>query len=687
MALNQLINEKSPYLLQHADNPVHWYPWGEEAFLKAKTENKPIFLSIGYSTCHWCHVMAHESFEDEEVAALLNKYYISIKVDREERPDVDSIYMKVCQMMTGHGGWPLTIVMTPDKIPFYAGTYFPRERKHGLPGIMEVLTQLHHSYVENPKRITKITEQVQQALAQTVQEKSGKRLSIETADLAFQQLKKQFDLTHGGFGSAPKFPQPQNLLFLLRYAHFTENKTALQMVERTLEKMAAGGIYDQVGFGFSRYATDEKWLIPHFEKMLYDNALLLMVYTEAYQITKKTDYQKIAEQIVAFVMREMTDQKGAFYSAIDADSEGVEGKYYVWKDEEIFDILGEELGQLYADAFNITPFGNFEGANIPNQIGISMEKVAQQHGLTVDALNEKLTFARRQLLQAREKRVYPHVDDKILTAWNGLMIAALANAGKVFNESSYTKAVENALHFVEQNLFLDERLFTRYRDGETKHKAYLDDYAFLAWGYIELYNATYTPCYLAKGKDLLYSMIDLFWDKDNGGFFFTGKDGESLIAKDKEVYDGALPSGNSVAAVILVRMAHLTGISTFLECVDEMYDTFYADLHLNPSASAFFMQTILLTESASKEIILLGKKTDPNRIKFFRDFHQTFLPEASILAAESITELENIAPFTVNYPELNDQTTIYICENFACQAPTTDVNKAIGQLIRNNEMK
>ncbi len=399
---NKLIDEKSPYLLQHAHNPVYWYPWGDEAFHKAKQENKPIFLSIGYSTCHWCHVLAHESFEDNGVANYLNDHYVSIKVDREERPDIDSVYMKVCQMMTGQGGWPLSIFMTPDKVPFYAGTYFPRESKYGMPGFMEVITQLHEKYKQDPEHIAEVTESVTDALAKTATAKSEHRLTKDMTDKAFKQLGNRFDATNGGFGSAPKFPAPHQLLYLLRYYYFTGKTAALKMVEKTLDAMANGGIFDHVGFGFSRYSTDEKWLVPHFEKMLYDNALLLMAYTECYQITKNERYKTISEQIITFVLREMHDSEGGFYSAIDADSEGVEGKYYVWDYDEVMEILGEQLGTLYTSVYGITPEGNFEGKNIPNLLQTDLEAVASESGLTKGELHQKLEEARKRLLTARE---------------------------------------------------------------------------------------------------------------------------------------------------------------------------------------------------------------------------------------------------------------------------------------------
>lgn len=676
---NFLINEKSPYLLQHAYNPVNWYPWGEKAFEKAKKENKPIFLSIGYSTCHWCHVMAHESFEDEEVAQMLNEHYISIKVDREERPDVDSIYMKVCQMMAGHGGWPLTIFMTPDKVPFYAGTYFPKESKYGRPGLLEALEQLHIKYTSDPEHISEVTESVKQALDSSTRAKSEHRLTKEAADLAYQQLGRGFDFNYGGFFEAPKFPQPQNLLFLLRYYHFTGKTAALKMVENSLQNMAAGGIWDHIGFGFARYSTDEKWLVPHFEKMLYDNALLLIAYTECYQVTKKPFYRKIAEQIIDFVKREMMSTEGAFYSAIDADSEGVEGKYYVWDDEEIFDILGEDLGDIYTTAYGITPYGNFEGKNIPNLIRSSLQSVAEEFDLTVEALETQLEEARQKLLQEREKRVYPHVDDKVLTSWNAMMIAGLAKASRVFQNDQYLDMAKTAISFVEKKLFDNGTLMARYRDGETKYHAYLDDYAYLVWAYLELYQVDFNLEYLSKGKHQLDVMIDLFWDKQYGGFFFSGKNNEQLISNDKEIYDGATPSGNSVAALMLVQMGSLTGETSYLDKVAEMFSTFYEDITKQPSAGVFFLQSIILTENPTKEVVVLGE-SDSSRAKLLQLLHDRFIPEIALLVANEPEQFRNIAPFAAEYKTLNGQTTVYVCENFACQQPTNNMDIALDSI-------
>ncbi|GGJ87182.1 hypothetical protein GCM10007063_07100 [Lentibacillus kapialis] len=668
---NHLIHEKSPYLQQHAYNPVNWYAWGDEAFEKAKAENKPIFLSIGYSTCHWCHVLAHESFEDEEVASYLNDHYVAIKVDREERPDIDSVYMKVCQMMTGQGGWPLSIFMTPDKVPFYAGTYFPRVSKYGMPGFMDVLTQLLEKYNEEPDHIAKVTKSVTDALKETVTTKSESRLSEEMTHKAFYELKKRFDSQYGGFGSAPKFPTPQNVLYLLKYYHFTGETAALKMAEDTLQAMAKGGIYDHVGYGFARYSTDEKWLVPHFEKMLYDNALLLMAYTECYQITKKPLYQTISKQIITFVKREMQRAEGGFYSAIDADSEGTEGKYYVWGYDEILNILGKKRGELYASVYNITPNGNFEGKNIPNLLTTNMETIAQTHHMSLSELKQEMDAAREQLLLSREKRVYPHVDDKILTSWNAMMIAALAKAGKVFDEPDYIDTAENNMTFIQQNLIQDKRVLARYRDGEVKYNGYLDDYAFLLWAYAELYEATFSLNYLKQAHALANDMLALFRDSEQGGFFFNGYDSEQLLSREKMVYDGALPSGNGVAAVMLAKLGYLTGETAYLDALEELYYTFYKDISDVPAAGIHFIQSLLLTENTTKEVVVLGPSDS-----FTTELQQAFLPDVTLLASNNADELAETAPFASEYKRLGEALTIYVCENFACHQPTEDKEKA-----------
>ncbi|MEC5272134.1 thioredoxin domain-containing protein [Caldifermentibacillus hisashii] len=680
---NRLINEKSPYLLQHAYNPVDWYPWSEEAFEKAKRENKPVFVSIGYSTCHWCHVMERESFENEEVAQILNEKFVSIKVDREERPDIDSIYMLVCQMMNGHGGWPLSVFLTPDRVPFYTGTYFPRESRYGMPGFTEVLNYLYQQYTENPDRIKDVGAQVKQALELSREKGEQTSLTKETIDNAFRYYKQTFDPQYGGFGEAPKFPMPHTLVFLLMYAKFCENQEALNMVTKTLDGLARGGIYDHIGYGFSRYSVDGKFLVPHFEKMLYDNALLAMAYTDAFRMTKNSRYKKITEEIIKYVLRDMVHPDGGFYSAEDADSEGEEGKFYVWTPEEVKDVLGEQLGTLFCQAYDITKQGNFEGKNIPNLITSHLESIAKAEGISSAELAEKLETARQRLFQHREKRVRPFRDDKILTAWNGLMIASLAKAGRVFHQPSYVQSAEKAVSFIRDNLIQNGRVMVRYRDGEVKNKAFIDEYAFLLWGYIELYESTFAPFYLEEAKKLADNMMDLFWDDHAGGFFFSGNDDEPLLVRQKESYDGALPSGNSVAACQLLRLAKLTGDFTLEEKVQQMFQVFSKDIHDYPNGHAMMLQSVMLSQQAMKEVVIVMDDETKEVVDFIQHIQENFHPEISLMAVKrnEQAKLSEIAPFIEDYAMINEKPTIYVCENFQCNQPTNHFQTAMDLLF------
>ncbi|MCM3476506.1 thioredoxin domain-containing protein [Caldibacillus thermoamylovorans] len=681
---NRLINEKSPYLLQHAYNPVDWYPWSEEAFEKAKSENKPVFVSIGYSTCHWCHVMERESFENEEVAQILNEKFVSIKVDREERSDIDSIYMLVCQMMNGHGGWPLSVFLTPDRVPFYTGTYFPQESRYGMPGFKEVLNYLYQQYTENPDRIKDVGAQVKQALELSREKGEQTSLTKETIDNAFRYYKQTFDPQYGGFGEAPKFPMPHTLVFLLMYAKFYENQEALNMVTKTLDGLARGGIYDHIGYGFSRYSVDEKFLVPHFEKMLYDNALFAMAYTDAFRMTKNARYKKTTEEIIKYVLRDMVHPDGGFYSAEDADSEGEEGKFYVWTPEEVKDVLGEQLGTLFCQAYDITKQGNFEGKNIPNLITSHLESIAKSEGISSAELAEKLETARQRLFQHREKRVRPFRDDKILTAWNGLMIASLAKAGRVFHQPSYVQSAEKAVSFIRDNLIQNGRVMVRYRDGEVKNKAFIDEYAFLLWGYIELYESTFAPFYLEEAKKLADNMMDLFWDDHAGGFFFSGNDDEPLLVRQKESYDGALPSGNSVAACQLLRLAKLTGDFTLEEKVQQMFQVFSKDIHDYPNGHAMMLQSVMLSQQAMKEVVIVMDDETKEVVDFIQHIQENFHPEISLMAVKrnEQAKLSEIAPFIEDYAMINEKPTIYVCENFQCNQPTNHFQTAMDLLFK-----
>nr|MCS5640230.1 thioredoxin domain-containing protein [Candidatus Neomarinimicrobiota bacterium] len=564
--VNRLAQESSPYLLQHKNNPVDWYPWSEEAFDKAKELDRPIFLSIGYSTCHWCHVMEHESFEDEEVAQLLNENFISIKVDREERPEIDHVYMSVCQAMTGRGGWPLTIIMTPNKDPFFAGTYFPKTGRFGRPGMVELLPSIADAWKNKRNELVESAQKINTFLQNSNKKQKGNRLDESILGDTYAQFVNRYDNIHGGFGTQPKFPSPHNLIYLLRYHHMTGDKTALMMVENTLKNMRLGGIFDHLGFGFHRYSTDKEWLVPHFEKMLYDQAMLTIAYTEAYQITGNSEYQKIAEEILTYVRRDMTDIRGGFYSAEDADSEGEEGIFYIWTQEELVKILGEDDGLKLAKTFGFIDGGNFfeeasgqtTGNNIP-YFQDDRETLAKNVDMSLDDFNAFIEKSREKLFKVREKRIHPLKDDKILTDWNGLMIAALSQGGQVLGDEVYIDAAKNAVNFVLESL-RDEngRLMKRSRLGKAGLQPHLDDYSFMVFGLLNLYEATFDPSYLASALELTEIMMEDFSDK-NGGFFIGSKDAEKLMVRAKDSYDGAIPSGNSVAALNLFRLGKITG--------------------------------------------------------------------------------------------------------------------------------
>ena len=669
-ASNRLINEKSPYLLQHAYNPVDWYPWGDEAFDKARAENKPIFLSIGYSTCHWCHVMERESFEKEDIGKILNEHFIAIKVDREERPDIDAIYMSVCQAMTGHGGWPLTIIMTPGKKPFFAGTYFPNKSVGGMPGLKDILTQIAAVWQERKNELIESAEEITKAVNTHLFSHVSGEVTAEVLDKAFAYFMANFDPHHGGFGSAPKFPTPHNLSFLLRYWKTSGNNAALKMVETTLDAMYRGGIWDHIGFGFARYSTDEKWLVPHFEKMLYDNALLAIAYLEAYQATGNVAYANTAKQIFTYVLRDMTSPEGGFYSAEDADSEGEEGKFYLWTPLEVKDALGENLGSQFCRDFNITTEGNFEGQSIPNLIKTGY----------VEGYEE----ARKTLFSQRNKRVHPFKDDKILTAWNGLMIAALAYGARVLDENKYIEAAEKAIAFISTNLRRDDgRLLARYRDKEAAYLGYLDDYAFLVWGLIELYQTTLKPTYLKLALDLSKDMLKYFWDETNGGFFLYGNDAESLISRPKEIYDGATPSGNSVAAVNLIRLARLTGNPEFEEKSQQQLKAFGGSVAKSPSGHSHFLMAVWLNHTAGTDITIVGNRQASDTQQLLFVINNKFNPEAIITLKPLQPEENNLAqlaPSIQNKHAIDGKATVHVCKDYSCHQPVNDPRK-LAQLL------
>jgi len=679
-ASNRLINEKSPYLLQHARNPVNWYPWGEEVFQKAKEEDKPVFLSIGYATCHWCHVMAHESFEDEEVARILNKNYIAIKVDREERPDIDKIYMSVCQALTGRGGWPLTILMTPEGKPFFAGTYFPKTARMGMPGLIDILNQIAAMWEKDRARILKTGQEITNAIQPGSDPDSPAHVvSVDTLKKGYSQLASRFDPKWGGFGTAPKFPTPHQLTFLLRWHRRSADPQPLKMVEKSLDAMRHGGIYDQIGSGFHRYSVDEQWLVPHFEKMLYDQAMLAMAYIEVYQATGKARFGKVAREIFAYVLRDMTAPEGGFYCAEDADSEGREGQFYVWTPEEIKGHLGDVPGDLFCRFYDITEKGNFEeGKSIPH-MPLTLEAFAQKEGIDPAKLDTALKDARARLFDIRKKRVHPLKDDKILTSWNGLMIAALAKGYQALGDEPYVDAARKAADFILKNLRTsDGRLLRRYRNGEAAYPGYLDDYAFMVWGLIELYEATFEVTYLEAAIALNREMIDIFWDKKGGGLYFTGKGNEALITKSKEIYDGALPSGNSVAALNFLRLARMTGRIDLEKKAEQLTATFSREVTAQPIGYTQLLSALEFMLGPAQEIVIAGNLSLDSTRDMVRVVHAGFLPNKVLLLHQNGPDgkrLEALSPFTKEMRPINQKSTVYVCEQYACKAPVTDAGK------------
>lgn len=692
--MNRLKDEKSPYLLQHADNPVDWYPWGEEAFEKARKEDKPILLSIGYSTCHWCHVMEHESFEDNEVAALMNENFISIKVDREERPDIDNIYMTVCQLLSQGGcGWPLNIVMTPDKKPFYAATYVPKQSRYGRPGMMELVPRIGEVWKNNREEIIKSAESATQSLTVATDPtriQASEELDESTLKKTFQQLESRHDPVHGGFGNRPKFPTPHNLLFLLRYGQRTGNQKAIDMVSKTLESMSNGGIFDHIGFGFHRYSTDTEWLVPHFEKMLYDQALLALAYTEAYQLTGKPGFKRTAEQIFTYVLRDMTSPEGGFYSAEDADSEGEEGKFYLWTEKEIIEILGKDEGELIISIYNTSPGGNFvdevsgekPGTNILH-LNKNPDQAAMGLGIPRSEMDKSLEQSRQKLFDIREKRIHPSKDDKIITDWNGLMIAALAKAGRVFGNSMYTEAAEKAAKFINTSLTRDGRLLHRYRNGDAAILGNIDDYTFFIWGLLELYESTFKTEYLKEAITLNDQMIKYFWDNNNFGFFFSPSDGEKLLVKQKEIYDGAVPSGNAVAMMNLLKLSRITADTKYETYANELATAFSTTLNDSPISHTMFMSGLDFAVGPSYEIVISGSKGSPDTEKMISTLRERYIPNKVVLFRdENSLDITEIAPYTKSQKLIDGAATSYVCLNFVCKLPTTDPQKML-ELLEN----
>jgi len=669
---NRLAEESSPYLQQHAHNPVDWYPWGSEAFEKAKKEDKPVFLSIGYSTCHWCHVMEHESFEDEKIADIMNEHFVSIKVDREQRPDVDDIYMNAVIMMTGSGGWPLSVFLTPEGKPFYGGTYFPPRDAYGRPGFERVLLSVAEAWKDRRQELVGSALKMSELLQNPAIPTGNGNFSPQILNKAFVSFQNSFDAVYGGFGTAPKFPQPTNLSMLLRYWQRTADNKALEMVEKTLDAMANGGIYDHIGGGFHRYSTDAEWLIPHFEKMLYDQALLSKVYLEAYQITKKEQYARIAREIFDYVLRDMADPAGGFYSAGDADSEGKEGTFYLWDPEQIASILNKEEAQLFNTYHGVTKEGNFENGKTILNISTSIEQIEKEFRKDHAEIENILSAAREKIFQERAKRTRPHRDEKIITAWNGLMISSLAYGGAVLQEEKYIEAAMRSADFILRTLYKNGRLMRYYRDGQVIQKAFLDDYAFTAVALLDLYQATFDVKWLIEAKSLTNQMIELFADTEKGGFFLTGRDSEKLIARTKPGSDGAVPSGNSVAASALLKLGRLTMDEHFTEQGGKVIDAFSQQLEMTPAYLSMMVMALDFRLGPTQEIIIAGKADSPDVRQMLKLIQSTFLPNAVVLLHDpdnADSALYDTVPFIKNQTTIEGKATAYVCDNYACKEP------------------
>ena len=666
---NRLIHETSPYLKQHAHNPVDWFPWGKEALLQAKTLDRPIFLSIGYSACHWCHVMEHESFEDPEVGKFLSEHFISIKVDREERPDLDQIYMTAVQLLTQHGGWPMSVFLTPDLAPFFGGTYFPPTDRHGLPAFKRLIKALADAWKTRRAEIASSATQIAAGIQEAMRlETADGALNADLLRGAGKLLERSFDPRFGGFGNAPKFPHPMELRLLLRIAKRFDDETALGMVRTSLDQMAMGGLYDQLGGGFHRYSTDARWLVPHFEKMLYDNALLSVAYLEGYQVTRSEFYRSIVEETLGYITREMTSRDGAFFSTQDADSEDVEGKFFVWTVQEIESLLGPDDAKLFSSIHDVTPGGNWEGHNILH-LSRGLDVEAKMSGMPADALQARLQRCKAKLYEARSKRIWPGRDEKILTSWNALMIHSFAKAAQVLEKPEYALAASRAADFLLTTMRrADGRLYrTTFAGAMPKLNAYLEDYAYLIDALVTLYETTFEPKWIASALSLTKVMIDQFWDDAEGGFFYTGKDHETLIARNKDPHDNATPSGNSMAVTGLLRLAKLTGDADLLDKATRTLQLFRGLMGRSPSAAGQMLIALDFYLGPVQEIAVVGEAANPEVIEVLRHLRQPFRPH-QVIAWKAASESEAMLPLLHDRPALAAVTT-YVCENFTCQTP------------------
>ena len=670
--MNRLANETSPYLLQHAGNPVDWYPWGEEAFAKARAEDKPVLLSIGYSACHWCHVMEHESFEDEAIAALMNENFVSIKVDREERPDLDEIYMNAVQLLIKRGGWPMTVFLTPEGKPFFGGTYYPPEDRQGMPGFPRVLKAVADAYHNKPQDVARNVDQIVAALDRmSVLNLTGGELNVELVTRGAEGLTPAYDATHGGFGRAPKFPNAGVFNMFLRAYRLSGNRRYLEMITETLRKMAEGGMYDQLGGGFHRYSVDDKWLVPHFEKMLYDNGQLAQVYAEAYRITKDGFFKRIVEETLEYVLREMCQPEGGFYSAQDADSEGEEGKFFVWTREQVLELLGKEHGEIFCRFYDVSDLGNFEGKNILHPI-LTVEQAAKYFKKDEQEIESVLAGARARLFEEREKRIKPFRDEKVIVSWNGLMLSGVAAAYAITGDARIRDAGARTVDFIFTRMFDKGLLLHTYKDGQAKLLGYLDDYAFLIAGLLDLFEATHEAELMERAKALARTMVDEFWDETNGGFFYTGKSHEQLISRTKPGFDHSIPSGNSVAALVLVRLHHYTGEQDLLECAEKVLRLHCDNMAREPFGLATMLGALDFHLSKPAEIVMVAGRDDPDARGIVQQVQDSYLPNKTFQWVSPEARLEEISPLLEGKSQVGGKPTVYVCRNFTCAPPVTD---------------
>jgi uncharacterized protein YyaL (SSP411 family) len=690
---NRLANESSPYLLQHKDNPVDWYPWGEEAIQKAQREQKPIFLSIGYSACHWCHVMEHESFENEKIAGVLNENFVSIKVDREERPDLDQIYMNAVQMLTGHGGWPMSVFLTPDLKPFYGGTYWPPQSTRGMPGFDQILAAVTDAWKHRREHAVDAAEQLTKELQKVGGFTAGTAdaLTSDLIDRAVSHLRRSFDNAYGGFGQAPKFPHPMDLQLLLRASKRSGQPGLIDMVRLTLDRMAAGGIYDHLGGGFARYSVDARWLVPHFEKMLYDNALLAGAYLDAYLVTGEASYARVVRETLNYVLRDMTDAAGGFYSTEDADSEGHEGLFYTWTPDEIEAVLGEERGATFGRVYDVSDMGNFEGRNILN-LPKTLEQCAAILNREPDELAAELADSRQKLFAARDKRVRPGRDDKVIVAWNGLMIDALARAGAVLNEPAYVAAADKAATFIISRLRLsDGRLLHTWRAGNAKLNAYLDDYASLANALFSVYEANFDERHVDTAVELMDIVSEKFSDPKGGAFFYTADDHEQLIARTKELTDSSTPSGNALAATALLRLGALVGRRDYLDAAEKTLTAAVPILERAPTSAGQMLIALDRYLGPAHELVLVGDLSRADAKEALAAAHRRYLPRSVLAARDSKPaasegqQSTKLGPLFAGKSSPSGQPVLYVCQNFACQEPATGLDAINVQLDRLEE--